>query len=58
MNELNCTTKQKKNEITNKKNKHNTTKEKSNIPSDTKLWNQNKYDLGVWSKKNSEPNII
>ena len=50
MNELNRTTKSQKNEITNKKKKHNTTKEKSNIPSATKLWNQNKYDLGVWSK--------
>ena len=50
MNELNRTTTKKKNEITNKKNEHNTTKEKSNIPSATKLWNQNKYDLVVWSK--------
>ena len=31
-------------------NKNNTTKEKSNIPSATKLWNQNKYDLVVLSK--------
>ena len=50
MNELNRKTKQNKSEITNKKHKNNTTKEKSNIPSATKLWNQNKYDLGVWSK--------
>ena len=52
MNELNRTTKQNKNEITNKNNKHNTTKEKENIPSAPTLWNQNKYDLGVWSKTN------
>ena len=50
MNELNRKTKQKKNKITNKMHKNNTTKEKSNIPSATKLWNQNNYDLRVWSK--------
>ena len=50
MNELNRKIKQNKNEINNKKNKNNTTKEKPNRPPDTTLWNQNKYDLGVWSK--------
>ena len=50
MNELNRPTKQKKTEISNAKNHHNTTKAKSNLPSSPTLWNQNKYDLGVWSK--------
>ena len=37
-------------EINNKKNKNNTTKEKPNRPPHTTLWNQNKYDMGVWHK--------
>ena len=50
MNELNCKIKQNNNEINNKKNKNNTKKEKPNRTPNTTLWNQNKYDVGVWSK--------
>ena len=55
MNELNRKIKQNKNEINNKKNKNNTTKEKPNRPPHTTLWNQNKYDMGVWKKHKFSP---
>ena len=51
MNELNLTKSQKKCEIINTKNRINTTKATLNLPSSPKLWKQNRYDLGILSKK-------
>ena len=53
MNESNRNTKQKKNEITNKKNQNNTTKATSNLPSSPTSWKKMNMTLEYGVKPKS-----